>query len=137
MKVGSPSHMVALGRFLTVCTAICLMAGSYSLYLSPAAQASSKAKRAQGAELFHEKGCEHCHGVDGVGTDRAPSLSGVGRTLGKPGIARQIHDGGKQMPAFRDALTNDEIQQLVEYLAAKKKKVAKPIIQARVSNLKN
>jgi len=75
--------------------------------------------------LFHERGCEHCHGVDGVGTERGPDLSGVGRLLHKPDIERQIRDGGKEMPAFGDALTTDELQQLVAYLAAKKKKGTK------------
>ena len=77
--------------------------------------------------MFHEKGCEFCHGVNGIGTDKGPDLSGVGRLLHKPEIEKQIHDGGKQMPAFGDSLTNDEVQQLVEYLAAKKKKVKKPV----------
>jgi mono/diheme cytochrome c family protein len=126
MKAGHASLRFSIGRLLLVFAGICLLAGSYSSYLAPAAQASSKAKREQGAELFHVKGCEHCHGADGIGTDRAPNLSGVGRILRKPAIARQIHDGGKQMPAFGNALTNDEIQDLVAYLAAKKKRIAKP-----------
>jgi len=116
-----------LGRSFLICTAICLVAASCSLSSAPAAHAASKAVRAQGAAVFHEKGCEHCHGVDGIGTDKGPDLSGVGRLLHKPEIAKQIHDGGKQMPAFGDALTDDEVQQLVEYLAVKKKKVKKPV----------
>jgi mono/diheme cytochrome c family protein len=126
MKAGHASVSFAIGRLLLAFAAVSLVAGSYSLYSDSAAQASSKAKREQGAELFHQKGCEHCHGVDGIGTERAPSLSGVGRILRKPEIARQIHDGGKQMPAFGEALTDDEVQELVAYLAAKKKKAAKP-----------
>ena len=137
MKVGHTSLRFAFGRLLLVFAAACLVAGSYTLYPAPTAQASSKAKREQGTELFHEKGCEHCHGVDGVGTDRAPSLSGVGRTLHKPEIARQIHNGGKQMPAFGDALSNDEVQELVAYLTAKRKKVAKPSAEASASDSKN
>src|ERR1700712_1351839 len=87
--------------------------------LAPVAHASSKDDRASGAVLFHERGCEHCHGVDGIGTERGPDLSGVGRWLHKPDIALQIRNGGKTMPAFADSLTDDEVSQLVAYLAAK------------------
>jgi mono/diheme cytochrome c family protein len=126
MSVGCGSVRSVVGRSLLVGAAVCLVVASCSFSPTPTAHAASKAMRKQGAAVFHEKGCEHCHGVDGVGTDKGPDLSGVGRQLHKPEIAKQIHDGGKEMPAFGDALTDAEIQQLVEYLAAKKKKVRKP-----------
>lgn len=125
MTGGRVSVRPVIGRALLVGAAVCLIVASCSFSPAPAAHAASKVVREQGAAVFHEKGCEHCHGVDGIGTDKGPELSGVGRHLHKPEIAKQIHDGGKQMPAFGDALTNDEVQQLVEYLAAKKKKVKK------------
>jgi mono/diheme cytochrome c family protein len=137
MKFGRASVQFAIRRLLPVFAAICLAAGLDSFFPAPAAHAASKAIRRQGAALFHEKGCEHCHGFDGIGTERAPNLSGVGRILHKPEIARQIHDGGKQMPAFGGTLTDDEVKQLVEYLAAKKKKVAKPATAASVPDSKN
>lgn len=75
-----------------------------------------------GALLFHEKGCEHCHGVGGVGVPgKAPSLLTVGKRLKKDAIARQIHDGGQNMPPFGDALQPDEITALVNMLAKQKK----------------
>jgi len=95
--------------------AVCVM-------FSPHAHASSKDDRKQGEVLFRERGCEHCHGVDGAGSDRGPNLSGVGRWLHQPEIAMQIRNGGKTMPAFGDTLTDQEVQQLVAFLAAKKKK---------------
>ena len=128
MTGGRGSVRTGIGRWLLVGAAVCLAVASCSFSPTPAAHAASKAVREQGAAVFHEKGCEHCHGIDGVGTDKGPDLSGVGRHLHKPEIAKQIHDGGKQMPPFGDALTNDEVQQLVEYLAAKKKKVRKPAV---------
>lgn len=73
------------------------------------------------AVLFHESGCEHCHGVDGIGSDKGPSLLTVGKQLNKDAIRKQIHDGGGEMPAFADALQPDEIDRLVNSLAAKKK----------------
>jgi len=96
---------------------------------APAAHASSNDDREQGAVLFHERGCEHCHGVDAAGTDRGPDLRGVGRWLHQPEIALQIRNGGKSMPAFGDTLSNDEVQHLVAFLAAKKKKgIPRPVL---------
>jgi ubiquinol-cytochrome c reductase cytochrome b subunit len=84
-------------------------------------RAASTADRTAGAELFKEKGCAHCHGADGVGTDRAPALDTVGKRLKKDEIRRQIVEGGKQMPAFGDSLSKDEVRDLVDYLAHSKK----------------
>lgn len=137
MTGGRASIRVAAGRVLLVCAAGCFVVASSGLFPAPAAHAASKVMREQGAAVFHEKGCEHCHGVDGVGTDRGPDLSGVGRRLHKPEIAKQIRDGGKQMPPFGDALTNDEVQELVAYLAAKKKKAKNPVTVPQVANTKN
>ena len=106
-------------KAVCVSTVLLLVA---SVMLAPCALASSKDDRKQGAVLFHERGCEHCHGVDGAGSDRGPNLSGVGRWLHKPDIALQIRNGGKTMPAFGDGLNDQEVQQLVAFLAAKKKK---------------
>jgi mono/diheme cytochrome c family protein len=76
---------------------------------------------ASGAALFHEKGCEHCHGANFAGTDKAPSLLTVGKRLNKEAIAKQIRGGGKQMPAFGEALQPDEIAALADMLSKKKK----------------
>ena len=83
--------------------------------------AYSRKDRVQGALLFAEKGCEHCHGVDGVGTDKGVSLSTVGKRLSKSQIEQQIKDGGKEMPPFGDVLSQDETKELVDYLVHKKK----------------
>jgi mono/diheme cytochrome c family protein len=75
-----------------------------------------------GATLFHEKGCEFCHGVLGAGVPgKGPSLFTVGKRLKKDAIAKQIHDGGQSMPAFGDSLQPDEISALVNMLAKQKK----------------
>jgi mono/diheme cytochrome c family protein len=115
---------------LLVCAAGFLMVGASVFFQRPVAHASSKTERAQGAAVFHARGCEHCHGVDGAGTKKGPELSGVGRWLNKPEIERQIREGGKTMPAFNEALSNEEVEQLVAYLAAKKKRVPKPVSES-------
>jgi mono/diheme cytochrome c family protein len=106
-----------LGMLLLCAAGICLVAS----FPGPGARAASKADRAAGAEIFKEKGCEHCHGTDGIGTDRGPSLTTVGKRVKKDEIERQIREGGKQMPPFGDVLNDDETRKLVDYLAHKKK----------------
>jgi mono/diheme cytochrome c family protein len=88
--------------------------------------ASSRKERAKAATLFGEKGCEHCHGVEGAGTERGPSLSTVGKRLSRVQIEQQIKDGGKQMPAFGDVLSQDETKELVDYLVHMKKPAKGP-----------
>ena len=96
--------------------------GLGSVVLEPLPRVQASSKKADGAVLFHEKGCEHCHGVDGVGTERAPELSSIGRKWKKPQIEKQIVEGGNGMPAFGQVLHDDEVSDLVEYLHAKRKK---------------
>jgi mono/diheme cytochrome c family protein len=83
--------------------------------------AYSNETRKAGAALFHEKGCEHCHGVNGRGGDLGPDLSTVGKRLSKQKIEHQIHNGGAAMPAFGDVLQPDEVKDLVDFLHAKRK----------------
>ena len=85
------------------------------------ASAASDAHKDAGAELFKQNGCEHCHGVDGAGTERGPALNTVGKRMHKEQIEHQIRDGGKQMPPFQDVLNDEQVRQLVDYLAHKKK----------------
>ena len=84
-------------------------------------QAASRKSREAGAVLFHERGCEHCHGVNGVGTDKGPELTTIGKRWKAPQIEQQIRKGGNGMPPFGSALRPDEVQSLVNYLKAKKK----------------
>jgi mono/diheme cytochrome c family protein len=91
-------------------------------------EASAMHGRDAGAVLFHEKGCEHCHGVNGIGTERGPDLSTVGKRLKKPQIEHQIEHGGDAMPAYGTILQPDEVNDLVAYLHSKKKAPKKPAV---------
>ena len=88
---------------------------------TPVVRAYLSENKKPGARLFHEKGCEHCHGVDDRGGDLGPDLSTVGKRLKKEQIERQIREGGAAMPAFGDVLQLDEIKDLVDFLRAKRK----------------
>jgi mono/diheme cytochrome c family protein len=86
-----------------------------------------------GATLFEQKGCEHCHRVNGHGGDLGPDLSTVGKRLKKEQIEHQIHDGGAAMPAFGDILQPDEIRDLVDFLHTKRKVPKKVLPTAKPS----
>jgi mono/diheme cytochrome c family protein len=94
----------------------------------PASQAGgwSGASRERGAALFMDKGCARCHGPNAAEQTDAPRLDDVGRRLKKNAIEKQILDGGKQMPAFKDALTSSETHDLVAYLAHQKGQASVP-----------
>jgi mono/diheme cytochrome c family protein len=123
--------LVSLGRhskihlriFIAVCFAVFTTALMWSSPQpsTPIIRAYSSDSKRSGATLFHEKGCEHCHGVNGRGGELGPDLSTVGKRLKKQQIEHQIHDGGAAMPAFGDALQPDEIKDLVDFLHAKRK----------------
>ncbi len=80
----------------------------------------SSQKEMPGTVVFHEKGCEQCHGVNGVGTQKAPSLAGVGRRLTRAQIEKQIVEGGQEMPAFGAVLDPGETGQLADWLVTRK-----------------
>jgi mono/diheme cytochrome c family protein len=86
----------------------------------PMPVSASSGARERGAELFAARGCAHCHGPDGVGGKKGPSLSDVGKRMKPSAMMTQIQHGGKEMPEFGDLLTKGEISDLVAYLKAKR-----------------
>jgi mono/diheme cytochrome c family protein len=123
MSIVNFTHSSKLRRVAGCVCAVGALCALLSIVASggPSVQASSKQGRAAGAVLFHEKGCEHCHGVDGVGTERAPALTTVGKRRKKTQIEQQIVKGGDGMPAYGEVLQPDEVKWLVEFLHAKRK----------------
>jgi mono/diheme cytochrome c family protein len=117
-KVRREGRLLAGAGLVLVITAC---AGGWSQLSMADVHAAAKGDKKAGEELFHSSGCEHCHGADARGTDRAPDLSTVGKKLSEEQIERQIRDGGISMPAFGDALQPDQIKDLVAFLHEKKK----------------
>jgi mono/diheme cytochrome c family protein len=88
-----------------------------------------KADEQAGAVLFQAQDCAHCHGPAGVGgTKKGPDLSGIRKDKQWPPdkIAAQILNGGKKMPPFSEALTDEQIGKIVAYLRAKHRPVPPP-----------
>ena len=90
--------------------------------VAPAAQASSRSQRAHGAEIFNTNGCLHCHAMGSQGGHRGPNLSDAGRKIAPQAMRKQIEDGGKGMPAFRDVIEPKDIDDLIAYLRSCKAK---------------
>src|SRR6266700_4887825 len=84
------------------------------------AAAQLKPSPEQGAALFISSGCPQCHGPEGLGTDKAPSLRDLRKRKNDDEVRHQIKEGGKVMPPFGEALTDPQIESLVEFLRSKK-----------------
>lgn len=77
----------------------------------------------RGSEIYL-KNCFECHGVDGQGNGptakktgfQAANLKKVSKDLSNHYLAFQIQVGTKDMPAWVDVLTEDEIWDLTHYL---------------------
>lgn len=107
------------GWLLAVVTGAGLLVGALRLG-RPSPAAAFADKKEAGAELFATRGCAHCHGDDGQGTDKAPGLRELRKKLSADKIRDQIVHGGQGMPAFGDSLKDDEVDDLVSFLRAKK-----------------
>ncbi len=86
------------------------------------AQAQDAEKAPAGAAIFGKK-CVLCHGADGTGsTPLGKQLQAA--NLHSAAVQKQsdaelhhiIHDGQANMPPFGDQLTDDEIDQVIQYV---------------------
>jgi mono/diheme cytochrome c family protein len=92
--------------------------------VAPRAQASSRSQRAHGADVFNTNGCLHCHTMGNQGGNKGPNLSDAGRKIAPQAMRKQIEEGGKGMPAFRDVIEPKDLDDLIAYLRSCKTKPA-------------
>lgn len=81
---------------------------------------------AEGAQLFHRKGCEFCHRIAGYGGLAGPDLTDVGDRLTEKQIRTRIYAGGAKMPAYAKLLAPSEIDALVAFLSSRRQLGAVP-----------
>jgi ubiquinol-cytochrome c reductase cytochrome b subunit len=82
--------------------------------------ASSDPQVQRGAKLFHDKGCEYCHTVSGMGGQRGPDLTLVADRLNAEQMTLRILNGAYNMPSFARSLQPDELSALVAFLSTRK-----------------
>jgi ubiquinol-cytochrome c reductase cytochrome b subunit len=70
---------------------------------------------AEGARLFHAKGCEFCHAIAGYGGKRGPDLTLVAGRMTYDQIVGRITNGSPTMPAYTRILQPAEVQALAEF----------------------
>lgn len=114
---------VSLVSLLLVASAV------FALLTKPVSAAKKGDEEKAGAVLFRDKGCTYCHGQGGVGTKKAPSLTGLwkDKTWTPDKITNQILDGGQKMPPFRESVTDEDVVNLIAYLRAKNKPIPPPV----------
>jgi len=116
---GRPSH-----RFRPAWLLVALLAGGGLLQLSTGSRTATAAQPAQvggrGQELYQQS-CASCHGQRGGGTERGPSLVGVGAasadfylSTGRMPITDEQRNPSRGKPAFGQA----DIDALVAYVAS-------------------
>lgn len=107
-----------------------LLPATVALFLAPMSLFAAKDSEREeaGSVLFRDKGCTYCHGVGGVGTKKAPSLTGLpkDKSWTPEKLTGQILNGGQKMPPFRESVSDEEVGDLIAYLRAKKKPIPPP-----------
>ena len=122
-------------RIMTGCLAV-LGASLGWITLRPAEQAHAQSKSAAkavvpasagdaaaGKKVFAEQ-CDACHFANSAAKKVGPGLKGIYRrgkfATGKPvtdeAMRAWIQNGGKDMPAFKDNITTQELREVIAYL---------------------
>jgi mono/diheme cytochrome c family protein len=70
-----------------------------------------------GQAVFAEAGCGGCHVLEEAGSSGSTGPALDGASLSVDTVADQVRNGGGGMPSFSDELSEDEIQQVAEFVS--------------------
>jgi ubiquinol-cytochrome c reductase cytochrome b subunit len=73
-----------------------------------------------GAQIFEQHGCINCHAVAGTGGQRGPDLTTIGDDLSSNEMTWRVLNGGRNMPAYGDTMSPQELSQVVAFLSTLK-----------------
>jgi ubiquinol-cytochrome c reductase cytochrome b subunit len=71
---------------------------------------------AEGAQLFHDRGCQFCHAVAGYGGQYGPDLTTVLRRLPPEQFVTRTVQGWGDMPGYRGSIHLDELERIMLFL---------------------
>jgi len=74
---------------------------------------------AAGAQSFEQRGCINCHRLAGVGGQRGPDLTHIGRKLSSDELTWRILNGGRNMPGYATTVSPQEVSSLVAFLSTR------------------
>jgi alcohol dehydrogenase (cytochrome c) len=72
---------------------------------------------AAGKSVFSDN-CAGCHGALGTGGNGGPDLTAIPSAKDKATVVKQVTNGGGGMPAFKDQLTEQQIQDVAAYVTS-------------------
>jgi ubiquinol-cytochrome c reductase cytochrome b subunit len=87
--------------------------------LPPDVVGTSVGPVAEGARLFHDKGCLNCHLISDLGGRRGPDLSRVAERITREEMVIRVSNGGHNMPAYAGTLKPEELAALVDFLSSR------------------
>jgi ubiquinol-cytochrome c reductase cytochrome b subunit len=70
----------------------------------------------QGALVIQNKQCRNCHSLGNEGGKRGPALDGIAMRLTRDQLARQVLQGGGNMPAYGKNLSPAEVNAVVAFM---------------------
>ena len=111
MKPRSPSLSLTPAALAT----LAVLAGCAGTQI-PAQRITSPGEALFNGRVREDVACYKCHNGDGTGTWRGPNLATHVPKLSDQQIAQAIKEGPGLMPAFKDKVSDAEIQQLTAWL---------------------
>ncbi|MGB0120746.1 MAG: cytochrome c [Solirubrobacterales bacterium] len=97
---------------LALLVSVALLAGC-----GGSSDSADSADSIDGKEIFQSGGCAGCHVLSAADAQGplGPSLDGL--NLSAASVARQVRQGGEQMPAFDERLSGAEIDAVSDFVA--------------------